>query len=420
MPTSSIVMFARSGATSANAPYIDLEAADARRGERPDRAGADRVDADPVRAEVRREIAHRRLERGLRHAHHVVVRDDLLGPVVGERQDRRAAPEVRGSAPRGTARRASRRTRRARARTRRATCRRTRPVRSSRFANARAWTRMSRSPCVSPSSARRRARSRRRSGRRTARRTSTRSRPRAAAPASRSAISIDEKPTSAPCAWSAWAMPQAIEWSLATPKISAFLPSSSPMPPSAGRRAAAVPRIRGPRGGPAPTGLLRLGHPDVVDARLDDPRSRRRSPRTGSGSSGPPTPTGRATRSCQLGVPLDRRALHQEDGRRVSCRLDDGTRSSSLPSTTTSWANDLAELEPLAGGRGQSDRRRVIVVRRHRGRWRTRSAGGRAGHEGESARRHAVGLLPTGRRRRRLPGRRAASAPRSPCPSRRR
>ena len=42
-------------------------------------------------------------------------------------------------------------------------------------------------------------------------------------------LSIDEKPTSAPSAWRAWAMPQAIEWSFATPKISAFLPSSSPI-----------------------------------------------------------------------------------------------------------------------------------------------------------------------------------------------
>ena len=42
-------------------------------------------------------------------------------------------------------------------------------------------------------------------------------------------LSIDEKPTSAPSACSARAMPQAIEWSFATPKISAFLPSSRPI-----------------------------------------------------------------------------------------------------------------------------------------------------------------------------------------------
>ena len=42
-------------------------------------------------------------------------------------------------------------------------------------------------------------------------------------------ISTDEKPTSAPSRWSAWAMPQAIEWSLASPKIRARLPSSRPI-----------------------------------------------------------------------------------------------------------------------------------------------------------------------------------------------
>ena len=48
-------------------------------------------------------------------------------------------------------------------------------------------------------------------------------------------LSIDEKPTSAPSSWSARAIPQAIEWSLATPKISAFLPSSRPISSSASR-----------------------------------------------------------------------------------------------------------------------------------------------------------------------------------------
>ena len=56
-----------------------LEAGDARRGQRPDRPGADRVDPDAVRPEVGREVADRRLERGLGHAHDVVVGDDLLG-----------------------------------------------------------------------------------------------------------------------------------------------------------------------------------------------------------------------------------------------------------------------------------------------------------------------------------------------------
>ncbi len=42
-------------------------------------------------------------------------------------------------------------------------------------------------------------------------------------------LSTDEKPTSAPSACRARAMPQAIEWSFATPKMSAVFPSSSPI-----------------------------------------------------------------------------------------------------------------------------------------------------------------------------------------------
>ena len=55
-------------------------------------------------------------------------------------------------------------------------------------------------------------------------------------------LSTDEKPTSAPSSWSAWAIPQAIEWSLATPKISAFLPSSSPIRLLLRSRAGSIPR----------------------------------------------------------------------------------------------------------------------------------------------------------------------------------
>ena len=44
----------------------------------------------PVAAEIGGQVAHARLQRGLRHAHHVVVRHDLLGAVVGERQQRAA------------------------------------------------------------------------------------------------------------------------------------------------------------------------------------------------------------------------------------------------------------------------------------------------------------------------------------------
>src|SRR5664279_1255520 len=42
-------------------------------------------------------------------------------------------------------------------------------------------------------------------------------------------LSTELKPTVAPASWSAWAIPQAIEWSFATPKTSARRPSSSPM-----------------------------------------------------------------------------------------------------------------------------------------------------------------------------------------------
>ena len=42
-------------------------------------------------------------------------------------------------------------------------------------------------------------------------------------------LSTDEKPTVAPWSWNALAMPQAIEWSFATPNTSALRPSSSPI-----------------------------------------------------------------------------------------------------------------------------------------------------------------------------------------------
>ena len=41
--------------------------------------------------------------------------------------------------------------------------------------------------------------------------------------------STDENPIVAPSSWNAFAIPQAIEWSFATPKISAVLPSSRPI-----------------------------------------------------------------------------------------------------------------------------------------------------------------------------------------------
>src|SRR5581483_10777964 len=56
-----------------------LEPRDAAGGERGERPGADRVRPDLVLAEVARQVAGDRLQRGLRHAHPVV-----LGPRLGE------------------------------------------------------------------------------------------------------------------------------------------------------------------------------------------------------------------------------------------------------------------------------------------------------------------------------------------------
>ena len=72
-------------------------------------------------------------------------------------------------------------------------------------------------------------------------------------------LSTELKPTVAPCSCSAFAIPQAIEWSFATPKMSAFLPSSSPIPSllAASRpaqRPAAIVRGSPTRDSPAPAG----------------------------------------------------------------------------------------------------------------------------------------------------------------------
>ena len=63
-----------------------LEVLDPRCGERAHGPRADGVDADALGPEVHREIAHDRLQGGLRDAHHVVVGDHLLGAVVGQRE----------------------------------------------------------------------------------------------------------------------------------------------------------------------------------------------------------------------------------------------------------------------------------------------------------------------------------------------
>ena len=74
---------------------IDLqnagEAGDPRSRERLDRSRGDGVHADVLRPEIGREVADGRLERGLRHAHHVVVLEDTLASEVGQREDA-AAP----------------------------------------------------------------------------------------------------------------------------------------------------------------------------------------------------------------------------------------------------------------------------------------------------------------------------------------
>ena len=55
-----------------------------------DRPRRDGVDPDRALAEISGEIAHARFERGLGHAHHVVMRHHLLGAVIGQRQQRAA------------------------------------------------------------------------------------------------------------------------------------------------------------------------------------------------------------------------------------------------------------------------------------------------------------------------------------------
>src|SRR6476469_9215181 len=107
-----------------------------------------------------------------------------------------------------------------------------RPSSSSRLAKARAWTRMSSLPCCLPHLSKTRAMS---SSDWTSH-GSTKVEPiDSASGLTRFSISCstDEKPISAPSACSDCAMPHAIEWSLATPKISARRPSSSPISTSA-------------------------------------------------------------------------------------------------------------------------------------------------------------------------------------------
>ena len=70
------------------------EAGDRARGERAHRPGRDRVHADVLLPEVPGEVAHGRVERRLRDAHHVVVRHGPLAAEVGHRHDRAAAARL--------------------------------------------------------------------------------------------------------------------------------------------------------------------------------------------------------------------------------------------------------------------------------------------------------------------------------------
>ena len=197
--------------------------------------------------------------------------------------------------------------------------------------------------------------------------------------------SIDEKPTSAPSAWSAWAIPQAIEWSLATPKISArpALEESHACPPlAAGPRLVTRRGICGerwPPGRPAtrrPAALLRLGHPDVVEAGLDD------AVRAGVGRREP-----EADRPPGVGRQVDRgrspvrrsappaRPAHDEDRRRACRRRrraprPGARRRTSLVRRGRTSSGTGASGRPRSAGRSCGDVTRrpsaVDVVRRGR------------------------------------------------------
>ena len=68
-------------------PLQDVaEVTNARGSKRLDRPGRDRVDADIVTAKINREILDRRLQRGLGHAHDVVMWDHLFRAIIAQRQ----------------------------------------------------------------------------------------------------------------------------------------------------------------------------------------------------------------------------------------------------------------------------------------------------------------------------------------------
>ena len=72
-----------------------MEVANPGRRQRPYRPCADRVHPDARAAQVGRQVAHRRLQRRLRHAHHVVVWRPAFGADIGQRQQAAARPHHR-------------------------------------------------------------------------------------------------------------------------------------------------------------------------------------------------------------------------------------------------------------------------------------------------------------------------------------
>src|SRR3546814_3557779 len=90
LPTSSMVTLAQRRGGLEGAEHL-AEVAHARCGQGLDRPGRDRVDPRALGAEVERQVAHRRLQAGLGHAHHVVVLQRADRAEVSQGQDRAVA-----------------------------------------------------------------------------------------------------------------------------------------------------------------------------------------------------------------------------------------------------------------------------------------------------------------------------------------
>ena len=72
-----------------------IETADAARGQRVDRTGADAIDADFFWAEIVRQVARAGFERGLGHAHDVVMRHDFFRAIIAHGDDAAAVSHQR-------------------------------------------------------------------------------------------------------------------------------------------------------------------------------------------------------------------------------------------------------------------------------------------------------------------------------------